>query len=71
MFVFFLVTIHTCCTAMQSSTDGSKPSLVKISLALVSPSLLLNEQRDKNMFTVEFEIIQLCVYLIKDLLLYG
>lgn len=34
--------IHTCCTATQSSGEGSTPSLLRTSLALVSPSLLLN-----------------------------
>lgn len=34
---------QTCCTAMQSSSDGSTPKRVKISLALVSPSLLLKK----------------------------
>ncbi|GAA6101488.1 uncharacterized [Tachysurus ichikawai] len=39
---------HTCCTAMQSSDDGSTPRRVKISLAFVNPSLLLENRMNIN-----------------------
>lgn len=42
-----LTRILTCCTAMQSSVEGSTPSLVRISLALDNPSLLLNRKDTK------------------------
>lgn len=37
--------VHTCCTAIQSSWEGSTPNLVSISLALLNPSLLLRTKR--------------------------
>lgn len=37
--------VHTCCTATQSSADGSTPRRPRISLALVRPSLLLDSDR--------------------------
>lgn len=42
-----LIKIFTCCTAMQSSVEGSTPSLVRISLALDNPSLLLSRKDTK------------------------
>lgn len=36
--------VHTCCTARQSSSEGSTPSLVRISIHFFSPSLVLKWQ---------------------------
>lgn len=52
-----LAPIHTCCTAIQSSLEGSTPSLIKISLAFDNPSLLLDKkERDKQSFRSEFTL---------------
>jgi hypothetical protein len=38
--------VHTCWTAMQSDSEGSRPKSTRISRVLARPSLLL--ARDKN-----------------------
>lgn len=47
--------VHTCCTARQSSSEGSTPSLVRISIHFFSPSLVLKWQvfivsKDQQLF---------------------